>query len=632
MRALAAAIVLVYHLIPGAAPAGLIGVDVFFVISGYLITRLLINEYERNSRIELKAFWLRRLRRLFPALAFMVLVCVALAALVGGDALVKARLQTITALTYTYNWAQIATGSDYFAASDPLLLTNVWSLAIEQQFYIVWPLVLLVIVRWRGRAIVPGLLAIASATSMAIISGTNLSRAYYGTDTHLFGLMIGAILAMIISGRAPRPSSPRLVRLVGLWGPAGWLAVAVLAAIGTQIYDDNRGLYIWGLPVASLASAIIIRAVMPDVTVASAMARGLCAILEHPVLVWIGARSYGLYLWHWPLLVLVNYQWPSASPYLVGACVAALSLALAEISLRYVEDPMRRAGIFATLRAWGAIVVASFRRGPHRLRGDSSTMTFRHLSVGRRIVTLAMTTVTAAAVVLASVGLAVAPTKTTLQMQIDAARDQLDQHNDARRNGAAPQGTASPKPTEPSPPPSDKKPPATDEDKTGNVSLSFIGDSVMLAASPAITARWPKALVDAEVSRAMPSIDHLISRQLAADSLGDVVIVGLATNGTIRDDQIEGVLHAIGADRRLVLVNGYSRPKARWVIDANAAIDNAARQHPDRVFVANWHTVAADHQDLLASDQTHPRKAGIDLYVKTLHSAINEAAASLDGH
>jgi peptidoglycan/LPS O-acetylase OafA/YrhL len=208
LRAIAVLVVIAFHLTPGPLLGGYLGVDLFFVISGFLITGLLLRERAEHGRIRLREFWVRRARRLLPALVMLLLTCSSAAFFVGGDVLVRLWSQLIGALTFSSNWVLIATGSSYFDDSAPELFRNLWSLAVEEQFYLAWPFVVLLVAlvprRWV-RASVLAAVAIASALAMALlyVPGTDATRVYYGTDTHSFGLAIGASLAVLAADWSP---------------------------------------------------------------------------------------------------------------------------------------------------------------------------------------------------------------------------------------------------------------------------------------------------------------------------------------------------------------------------------------------------------------------------------------------
>jgi peptidoglycan/LPS O-acetylase OafA/YrhL len=240
IRALAVTTVIVFHLLPGTLIGGYLGVDIFFVVSGFLITTLLLRERVATGRISLRGFWVRRARRLLPALAVLLLACCAAALFVGGDVLVGLGTQVLAAVTFSSNWVFIAQGASYFDETLPELFRNLWSLAVEEQFYIVWPLlVVLVLVRiprW-SRLVLIAALAVASAVWMGLTySAVDPTRVYYGTDTHAFGLAVGAFLAVLMLGRGvvtvgdtPVGLTSRPVRW--LLGLTGILAIGALIAL-----------------------------------------------------------------------------------------------------------------------------------------------------------------------------------------------------------------------------------------------------------------------------------------------------------------------------------------------------------------------------------------------------------------
>jgi peptidoglycan/LPS O-acetylase OafA/YrhL len=356
VRALAVLAVILYHGKVSWAHGGFLGVDVFFVLSGFLITSLLISERDRGGRIDLVGFWTRRARRLLPAL-FLVLVGVAVYAVVWAQPteLSKLRSDGLATLLYASNWKFIFEGTSYFQAfQTPSPLAHTWSLAIEEQWYLLWPLALPLVLRMcRGRRKVTaafiGTCAIGSAALMAVLfhAGADPSRVYYGTDTRAQALLIGAVLALLTAGRQPAlsldtPNRPVLVQLLGVTG-AVVIAVLVARANATGAF-----LYRGGFALAALAAAAFVAAAATDGPVSRALSiRPLAAI---------GAISYGLYLWHWPVDVVVNESRTGLAGAGLFATQLGITFAIATASFFVVERPIRRNGLAAFRVPAGSVV------------------------------------------------------------------------------------------------------------------------------------------------------------------------------------------------------------------------------------------------------------------------------------
>ncbi|MEO8906628.1 MAG: acyltransferase, partial [Microbacteriaceae bacterium] len=377
-RAIAVVAVIVYHVFPGLLPGGFIGVDVFFVISGFLITSLLIGERASAGRVSFKRFWQRRVRRLVPAIVVLVLVCCTSALIVGGDVLVGLGRQVLGAATFSYNWLDIASGSSYFSRDAPELFRNLWSRAVEEQFYLLWPLLLIVLLLIRNnrvRIAVLLALAAASATLMWLLytPGADATRVYFGTDTHSFGLMIGAALALVVRSMKPLDlnagESPLQV-FARRWLPGlGLISLAAVLGATWWLHDDAAITYRGGLVAVSVLTAIVIWAAVtlrsPRSSAAGRSALG--GALDIAPLRAIGARSYGLYLWHWPVLVLVAAAWSPGADTLertlmIGAVALCITAAAAVLSYRFVEQPVRRHGFRGIARTVNGRLHAS-RRG-----------------------------------------------------------------------------------------------------------------------------------------------------------------------------------------------------------------------------------------------------------------------------
>jgi len=346
LRALAVTAVVVYHLGFGWAQGGLLGVGVFFTLSGYLITDILLGHWEKAGRLQLRDFWLRRARRLLPALFVMLAVVAVWVNTLDRSELPGFRGDVIASALYVSNWWYIAQHASYYAQfAPPAPLDHLWSLAVEEQFYLVWPWLVLLAVwllarRLTGRtrslmAAATLVLAAASAVEMAVLyhPGFDPTRVYEGTDTRAFGLLFGAALAMLWPTRrkGALPSAARWT--LDAAGAAG------LVAIGLLVWRTNQYspfMFRGGLVVLSLATVLVVAAVA---TPASLLGRALgCGPLR-----WLGVRSYGIYLWHYPIIVLTAPSPIGAGMSVTRALItAAACVAIAAVSWKFVEEPVRR--------------------------------------------------------------------------------------------------------------------------------------------------------------------------------------------------------------------------------------------------------------------------------------------------
>lgn len=348
LRTVAVLGVLIYHFNPAWLPGGYLGVGMFFTLSGYLITANLMRSYRRGKGLGLPTFWLRRFRRLVPAVALMLVTVLLLTIFFDLPKLGENARFSLSSLFYVNNWHVIAEGQSYFdrfAGHAPL--DHMWSLSVEEQFYLFWPLVLFVLLKLTGGKRAPLVvstlvLAAVSFGWMAFLfnTGSDATRVYEGTDTRAGGILLGAALAIALTNAQGYRIPPRLLTI-----PAALLGVLGIAALFWLLPDYSPHLYNWGLLALSAASVAVITAALDKRTLTSKFF-GLTPLR------WIGERSYGIYLWHLPAIVFIP-QWENL-PWAHPALVTAVAVALAHISWTLVEDPVRRYGVLAPLKQWWA--------------------------------------------------------------------------------------------------------------------------------------------------------------------------------------------------------------------------------------------------------------------------------------
>ncbi len=600
VRALAVLAVMGFHAGASELSGGFLGVDVFFVLSGFLITDLLVVQYDRLGRLDLRGFWGRRARRLLPPLAVMLVIVTAAATVIEPSQESSLRLALLAAATYTSNWYQIAHHVSYFASLGPMPpLDHLWSLAIEEQFYLIWPLLLWFLIlrlKTRRAQIIATLLGAGlSALAMALeyTPGGNPSAVYYGTYTHASALLIGSALALAFPLATLASTAANLTMRLDAVGIAG---LAVLAwAIG-HFSGSDPAVYPAGLILAAVGAAGL---------VAAAASNGvISAMTSLPPLRWLGVRSYATYLWHWPVIALTGAVAGQAasSPWL-WVVEIAVTIALAALSWQFIEGPILQNGFRVTCRRWIRQLTGADAKPPRKRRDLMPTV-------------VAATALTA--VVIASYGIARPPAPV-------APTGLLRQVAEGERVSAASQAT---RPTQLTPTTSQPsasssptlachaggRPPAV-----SGWQITAVGDSVMVASATALHAAMPGIYIDAQVGRQMATGLAVIRRLAARHRLRHIVVVGLGTNGDITSAQMRQLRRAIGSNHDLILINTYG--PMQWESAVNAVIATAVR-HTSHAELANWNLAIRHRTNLLWSDGIHPQPAGARLYARIVLAAV----------
>ncbi|HZC70807.1 MAG TPA: acyltransferase family protein [Jatrophihabitans sp.] len=617
LRALAVTAVVTFHFAPHALPGGFLGVDVFFVLSGYLITRMIATEYLRFGALRFGNFYRRRARRLLPALA-VVLIAVLAASAHWRDQLTTVRPATAAAAGYVSNWWLSFAHQSYFvAAGRPSMLQHLWSLAVEEQFYLAWPLVavgvLAVAPRRAKTTVLAGvatLLALASAVEMTVLAiahnapyGSDASRLYYGTDTHSMGLLLGAALGVLAAGRDVTASQPaRRGRALAVTDTLAVAALAGLVAILALVDESDPRLYRGGfLAVAAITA-------LATASVARAGSRVGAALDRRPVR-WLAARSYAIYLWHWPVAVVtrpgVDVHWPA--PAVLGVRIAA-TFFLADATHRLVELPVRTAGFRASLRA-----------GVQRL----ARVVVGQAPVGARLGTAAMVGVVlvAGGVLLAGPSPVLSPMQKVLAAEHGGRDLRLGPPPTTRADptsGELPSthpttaGTA-PKHNRKTAPDGSRTSPAAHTDPVPP--LSAFGDSVMLGARAALDRRFPGGMLDAVEGRQPDPILHDVEDDAAAGKLGPVVVIGVGDNGLIDAAMLRQTLASLRDARRVVVIN--NRVARVWEAPNNQTIANVAPRFRN-VTMIDWYAVSEPHPSWFYDDGIHLTPAGADAYTRLI--------------
>ena len=567
LRALAVIAVMFYHLGFSWIPGGFLGVDLFFVISGYVITRMLLDSIAQSGGLDLRGFYLARLRRLLPALLFMLTTTIIAVGIWAPDTIKRLLVDTPFALTGTINWWLVTNEQDYFESiGRPPLLQHTWSLAVEAQFYLVWPLILYFILKKFGKKHIPvAALFIAAASGIALLlvsfsidaaNASKVSHVYFGTDTHSIGLFLGAALAV---SWIPQNFSVELSRKgqnfidgIGVFGFIGILATFLL------IDASNPAMYKIAFPLAGIFGAAIIASIVHP-------ASRFAPVLQNKVLLWIGERSYAIYLWHW-----VIFQVTRPTVDLAGQAWALYSLrilivfALADISLRYVELPIRR----GVIQYW--IKGRKYRTKKERNRQTSLLST-----------TTVIVVIIAAVISVRAISIA------------NDARVALEKSLTVDTSTAVP----------------------TEKD-----GLWVTGDSVILGIRSVLEENQPISLVNARIGRQAPELlEVLIQDQPQA--LDSPVIFNLGNNNVLSREQVEQIFEAVKGQPQIIVVNtAVPRP---WRDGNNQIINEVAAKYP-QADVIDWSAISNGRPEYFAPDGVHLVPAGVNAYVSAILEKLQE--------
>ena len=560
LRAIAVIAVMLYHLGFNWIPGGFLGVDLFFVISGYVITRLLLDSIQRSGGLDLRGFYAGRVRRLLPPLVFMLVITSIFVGVWAPDSMRRFLTDAPFALTGLMNWWLVFKHQDYFESfGRPPLLQHTWSLGVEAQYYLLWPLILYFVLKAFGKKVIPtAALSIATISGVALflasiradISSTqDVSHVYFGTDTHSIGLFLGSALAVSWIPQNLRLNIEKraqdFIDFIGVFGLLGLLASFLF------IQEADPTAYRIAFPLVGIfGSAIIMSVVHP--------ASRFAPILQHPFLVWIGERSYAIYLWHWIVFQVTRpAQDLAGSAWALYAFRILVVFALADISQRWIEIPVRH----------GAI--SNWMRG----------MKYRTKEVQRRQK--------------ATAGLVSLALLATIAVVSNNAIAIADKNNEVVKQ-------------------------MFKDDQVATISkvdgLWVVGDSVILGIRSELEAKAHIGLINARVGRQAGELLDVIQHD-KAKMAGMKTVLDLGNNNRLTSAEVAAIFAEL-KDQPLVIVVNTAVPRG-WRDENNLLIANVAAQYPN-IRVVNWAQKSENHPEYFAPDGVHLIPAGIAAYVSAI--------------
>lgn len=603
IRAIAVIMVLAYHLKLALFKSGFLGVTVFFVLSGYLITGILISEVEEEGTIDLKNFWLRRIRRLVPAVMSMAVVIIFVSAVVNRVIFTKGCKDFLASVLGFNNWWQIFNKVSYFeAAGVPSPFTHCWSLAIETQFYLIYPLILLGIYklvksRGEGRAKrgllfagVTLLLALISVILMIVLFDPqqDASRVYYGTDTRAFSLLFGALLAILWDYRmVPRRLSASVNMVLGS------VSFAVLLVMTIAINGSSNFWYRGGQFFGTILTVLMVYAV-------SGRKTWLSRFLSNPVLKWIGDRSYSIYLWHYPIILLISKGIKAS--WWITLIEIVLSVVLAELSYRFIETPIRHGIIGEYLNIL-------------RSRPKSRQEKKRQVQVARRsLKVMAGTFVLTVSLILCMVFVPKKNALDTLQKRETKAKETgkmtEEQLAKQKANGSESDDTIC-------------TADLTDDEILEGLNLLLIGDSIAVDVTDDFYEMFPNSVSDTKIGRITSLGKQVLDSYIDEKKWeGEGVIFASLSNSPI-NGELEDIREKIGKDMPLFLTT-VRIPHETFEEESNSKIKKFVEEN-DHTYLIDWYAASEGHDEYFDADDTHLLPAGAKAYAKCIKEAVLDA-------
>jgi peptidoglycan/LPS O-acetylase OafA/YrhL len=571
LRAIAVAAVVLYHLGISWIPGGFLGVDLFFVISGYVITRLILDSINQSSALDLRAFYAARLRRIYPGFIFMVICTIIFIGVWAPEAIKRFLTDLPYALTGSINWYLVARNQDYFETiGRPPLLQHTWSLAVELQFYLIWPIILLTVLKYFGKKNVARIalaIAIISGVTLFIVSlsldqanAKQISHIYFGTDTHSLGLFLGSALA--VSWIPQNLSAAITKRAQDVIDGIGVVGLLGLISVFLFIDQSNANLYRIAFPLAGIFGCLVIISLVHP-------ASRFAPIISTAPFRWVGQRSYGIYIWHWVIFQVTRPSVDlSGQTWALYLARVLLVLALADISLRWVEIPFRQGAVQNWFRGM------KYRSAKVKLRQQLSLLT----SI---ITVLAITSV--------------------ISVQ---AINQADQISNQVLEEIVP--------IQPN-----------QQDLGSTTGLWVTGDSVILGIRSKLESKEHISLINARVGRQAPEL-LAVMRVDQTSVPASPVIFNLGNNNALSEQTVIDIFETIKNQPQIIVVNT-AVPRA-WKDANNEIISKVSAQYPN-VKLVDWDRISKGRPELFAPDGVHLSPTGSDVYVDLVLSLFTKTPA-----
>ncbi|WP_414044298.1 acyltransferase family protein [Macrococcus sp. EM39E] len=571
LRAIAVIAIIIFHVNPKWLPGGFLGVDTFFIISGYLITTLLIKEYENSGSINLVYFWYKRIKRLLPPVLFMMFIVIQYIIFFERDLFFQVKKDMYAALVYASNWWYIFDGLDYFQSLEARPLKHLWSLAIEEQFYLLFPFLLLILFKlFKKKINVFIVFLIVSLLSMGIMwilydPSKSISRIYFGTDTRLQTLLLGAMLALVWPAYKLRENPPRvlvwIIDIIGLMG-------SVFLIRSFFFYTEHSaslfqgGLYILGV----FTLLCIMASVHPNTLISK--------IMSHPILMWIGQYSYSLYLWHYPVIVLIHSHYIQGQiPWYVDVFSLIVTFIMAIISYRFIEQPFRKRGLktfvdVKSVKQFTTLIVSLYLllSTPYLVKTATANMT----EIEEKIVVKQTKSIAPAVKRISAIQL-----------------DKVLPHKDI----------------------------------TSNVypyAPLFIGDSVLVDINFATKKVFPNATIDGEVGRNIYEAIPIANKYLEFNRKDGIIVLYLGTNGDFEDVQMNAILKKF-EKAQVFLVT--ARVPKDYEAHVNEEMYRSAERY-NNVHIIDWYKASQGHPEYFAKDGIHLENSGIKAMNKVVTNEI----------